>query len=359
MKAAVCHEFGSPLTIESVTVDPPQPGEVKVRVRAAAICHSDIHLIHGDWFGDLPVVPGHEAAGIVESVGDHVTTVQPGDHVVVSLLRSCGQCRPCVTGSPHMCEGEFPLDTEARLHSQSGETVYRGLRVGAFAEYAIVDESQIVPVPKSLPMELACLLACGVVTGVGSVLNTAEVRPGESVVVVGCGGVGLNAIQGAALSGAYPVIALDLLDSKLEAAKLFGATHTVLAGDGTVEDVHRITEGRGADYVFVTVGAAEPAQQALQLVANQGLVVLVGIPQFQATISLPLAYWVMGERKIAGSLMGSTCLTTDIPKLLKLYESGLLKLDELITARYSFEDINDAIRSTEKGEALRNVIVFP
>ena len=204
MKAAVCHEFGKPLSIDEIAIDAPQAGEVRVDIRAVAICHSDIHLIDGDWFGRLPMVAGHEAAGVVESIGPRVEAAQPGDRVVVSLLRYCGRCRACLTGAAHMCEDRHRLAPRARLTTLDGRPVAAGLGVGGFAEQVVVHQSQVVPVPDTLAWESACLLACGVITGVGAVLNTAHVRPGESVAVVGCGGVGLNAIQGAGLSGRPP-----------------------------------------------------------------------------------------------------------------------------------------------------------
>ena len=197
MKAAVCYEFGKPLVVEEVKIDPPRAGEVKVGMVATAICHSDIHLIKGDWGGELPVIAGHEAAGIVEEVDESVTRVKPGDHVVVSLLRACGRCFYCTTGSPYICEDVYLLDTESPLHTIQGEPIHHGIRTAAFAEYTIVDHSQVVQIPKEFPLDRAALLACGVITGVGAVTNTAQVEPNSSVVVIGAGGVGLNAVQGA------------------------------------------------------------------------------------------------------------------------------------------------------------------
>ena len=195
MRAAVCYEFGQPLVVEDIDIDPPQIGEVKVRMVAAGICHSDLHLMHGDWGGTLPLVAGHEGAGIVDCIGPGVTRVKPGDHVVVSLLRSCGCCEYCNSGMPHLCNGKFALQDERRLHNKSGKPIRQGLDTGAFAEYVIVDQSQLVIVPNAMPLESAALLACGVITGLGAVVNRAQVRPGNSVVVIGVGGVGLNSVQ--------------------------------------------------------------------------------------------------------------------------------------------------------------------
>jgi S-(hydroxymethyl)glutathione dehydrogenase/alcohol dehydrogenase len=358
MKAAVCYEFGQPLVIEDVDLDPPQRGEVKVRLTATAVCHSDVHLIRGDWGGSLPVVAGHESAGVVEEVGDGVTLAKPGDAVVVSLLRSCGRCYYCTIGAPHMCEGTFALSTQSRLRDKRGQPIRQGI-VGTFAEYAIVDQSQVVPVPTDMPLDRAALLACGVITGLGAVVNTAEVAAGKSVVVIGTGGVGLNAVQGAVLVGADPIIAVDLLDAKLGFARAFGATHAINAAQqDPAAAVKQLTAGRGADYAFVTVGSPAAMAQALNMVGVNGTVVIVGLPRADATMSLPIWGFVWGGRRLIGSRMGSTRLSVDIPRLVELYRRGRLKLDELITTRYPLEQINQAVETMEAGAVLRNVITF-
>ena len=361
MKAAVCYEFGKPLTVEEVTIDPPQVDEVKVRIAATAICHSDIHFLRGDWGGETPVIAGHEAAGVVEEVHPSVTNVKPGDHVVVSLLRSCGDCFYCTTGAPHICEDEYVLDSQSRLHNAQGEPIGHGIRTAAFAEYTVVHQSQVVPLPQDIPLDSASLLACGVITGLGAVVNTAGVRPNDSVAVIGCGGVGLNSVQGALLSGANPIIALDLLDNKLAAAHEFGATHSInVTTDLDVESsVRSITAGRGATYVFVTVGSPDAVRLAYDLIRREGTVVVVGIPEAEASITLPVARFVSGgPRRVIGSFMGSTRLSVDVPQLIDLYKADRLKLDELISARYPLARINEAIADVEQGNALRNVIVF-
>lgn len=359
MRAAVCYEFGQPLVIEDIAVDPPQAGEVLVRIAAAGICHSDIHLIRGEWEGETPVVAGHEGSGIVEAVGPGVTSVAPGDHVVVSLLRSCGHCRYCQTGSPYNCDHEWALDQGTRLHRHDGTPIIQGISTACFAEYAVVEQSQLAKVPDDFPLECAALLACGVITGLGAAVNTAQVRPGSSVAVIGVGGVGLNSVQGALLSGAYPIIAIDLLDGKLEAARDFGATHGVNASaPDAVEQVKALTGGKGADYVFVTVGSATAAAQGLRMIRPEGTLTLVGMPPRRDTFPLNVFEAVARSVVIKGSSMGSTRLSVDIPRLVALYQQGRLKLDELISARYPFERINDAIASSERGEALRNVVVF-
>jgi S-(hydroxymethyl)glutathione dehydrogenase/alcohol dehydrogenase len=358
MKAAVCYEFNKPLVVEELDIDPPKKDEVKVRMAATAVCHSDIHFIMGEISKQLPFVPGHESSGYVEEVGEGVTSVKPGDPVVVSLLRSCGVCLSCRTGRPNTCEAKWPLDTESRIRNKRGESIAHGLRVGSFAEYTIVDKSQVVVIPEDMPMDRAALLACGVITGFGAVVNRAKVRPLSSVVVMGVGGVGLNSIQGAAISGAYPIIAVDKLDSKLKAARDFGATHTVnAAGDNDpVPAVKELTSGRGTDYVFVTVGSTDAIRQGLAMLGRQGMVVIVGLAT-EMLSSFPMDY-IDTEKTLTGSFMGTTNLSVDIPKLVALYQSGTLKLDELITARYSLEQINEAIDAVKNGKALRNVIVF-
>ena len=365
MKAAVCYEFGKPLIVEEVELEPPQWGEVRVRMVATSICHSDIHLLRGEWGRAVPVVAGHEAAGVVEEVGEGVNLVQPGNHVVVSLLRSCGRCYFCTTGSPHICEGEYALATEHRLRTRGGDPIHQGLYTGAFAEQIVVDQSQLVPIPKEVPLNSAALLGCGVITGFGAVVNTAKVPPHSPVVIIGVGGVGLNAVQGAVRAGAHPIIAVDLLDGKLEVARAFGATHTLsAAGSAVAEAVRDLTSGRGADYVFVTVGSAVAFEQGLELTRRDGTLVLVGIPPIDASVDLPVASLVLGTlgsrgpKRILGSSMGSTRLSADVPRLVDLYLQGGLKLDELITSHYPLEEINEAIEVVEQGEALRNVITF-
>ncbi len=359
MKAAVCYEFGKPLVIEDLVLDPPQAGEVQVKVAACAICHSDIHYMEGAWGGTLPAVYGHEAAGLVEAVGPGVTQVQVGDPVVVSLLRSCGHCFYCAQGETHLCEGSFALDKSSRLHSKDGRPILQGLRTGAFAEAVVVDQSQVVQVPEAMPLDSASLLACGVITGLGAVTNTAQVRAGSHVVVIGAGGVGLNSIQGAALAGARTVIALDMLDSKLSAARQFGATHTINAKDEDAAGaILALTQGRGADYVFVTVGSAKAVEQGITFLRRAGTLVLVGMPATGSKSQIEAGDLAGYSQRILGSKMGSTRLQVDVPKLVDLYEQKRLKLDELITGRYPLSQINEAIAAVQRGEALRNVIVF-
>lgn len=359
MKAAICYEFGKPLVVEEVDIDTPQKGEVKVKLAATAICHSDIHDIRGELGGEVPFIGGHESAGYVDEVGEGVTSVKTGDTVVVSLLSSCGNCRYCRTGRPHMCSAMWPLEKESRIRGKKGQYIRKSVRVGGFAEYVIVHESQLVKVPGDMPMDRAALLACGVITGFGAVVNRAKVEVLSSCVIIGTGGVGLNAVQGAAISGAYPIIAVDISDEKLKAAKEFGATHTVnSAKKDAVEAVRELTDGVGADYVFVTVGSVAAILQGVNMSGPRGMTVIVGLPKFTDTITLSPLFFIKDERVLTGSYMGTTNLQADIPRMIELYKAGILKLDELITGRYSLDQINEAIESVEKGEALRNVIMF-
>ncbi len=359
MKAAVCYEFNTPLKVEDVELAPTGPGQVRVRIEATAICHSDVHDIKGELPGPRPFVGGHESAGYVAEIGEGVTSVRPGDPVVVSLLKSCGQCFYCLTGMPHLCEKMMAPPAVPVLRTKAGQPLVAKGNIGGFAEAVLVDQSQVVKVPSEMPLDRACLLACGVSTGFGGVVNRAKVRPFNSVVVIGTGGVGINAIQGAAYSGASPVIAVDVLEKKLETAKAFGASHGVNAKSAdAAEQVRRLTSGRGADYVFVTVGSVAAIKQGLAMTGKRGQVVIIGLPPAKDTLTISPLELIPSERTITGGFMGSANLRIDIPRLVGLYRSGQLKLDELVTERYKLAKINEAIESTERGDALRNVIVF-
>ena len=360
MKAAVCREFGAPLTVEQVRLDPPEAGELTVKIAACAICHSDITYMQGGWGGTLPAVYGHEAAGIVELVGPGVTSLQPGDHVVVTLIRNCGACHYCLQGKPVLCEGRFRLDAQGPLHGAGGEPIHQSMRTGAFAERVTVHASQVVQIPSDVPLDSASLLACGVITGLGAVCNTAQVPAGAEVVVVGTGGVGLNSVQGAALCGARSIIAVDLADSKLAAARRFGATAALNpARDDLPAAVRQLTGGRGADFVFVTVGAKAAIEQSFALLARGGSTVIVGMPASDVITGFDPGTVASYGQRVLGSKMGSARIGIDIPFLVDLYRQGRLKLDELVSGRYLLEEINAAIEGVTKGEALRNVIVFP
>jgi S-(hydroxymethyl)glutathione dehydrogenase/alcohol dehydrogenase len=363
MKAAVCNEYGKPLAIENVWMEEPKRGEVKIRIAAAAICHSDIHSIQGEHGkAKLPALFGHEVAGYVEEVGEGVTYVRPGDPVICCLVRAgCGQCYYCITGRPNFCENwKHEFQRLGPYCNQRGEqlTLMGGLYAG-FVEQTIVPEDGLVKIPGDMPMDRAALLACGVISGFGAVVNGAQVKPFSSVVVTGSGGVGLNAIQGAAFVGAHPIIAIDVLESKLQAARAFGATHTIHAAaePDVIAAVRELTHGRGADYVFVTVAGVKPKRQAFLMLSRIGMAVFIGhgIHEYMSDWD---AAELVGGRTMTGCAMGATRTRLDLPRLIELYQAGRLKLDELITGRYRLEQINEAIAEAERGAALRNVIVF-
>jgi S-(hydroxymethyl)glutathione dehydrogenase / alcohol dehydrogenase len=359
LKAAVCYEFGKPLVVEDLQIASPQKGEIKVRVAATAICHSDIHDMKGELPGPVPFVGGHETAGYVEELGPDISSVKAGDPVVVSLLSSCGSCYQCLTGFPHLCEVKFAPNPRVILHTNKGQTIIQKAGVAGFAEFVLVKESQVVKIPEDMPIDRAALLACGVITGFGGVVNRAKVRALSSVVVVGAGGVGINAIQGAAFSGAYPVIAVDVLDSKLKTTLNFGATHTINSkNQDAVETVRKLTKGKGADYVFVTVGNVNAIKQGFSMSGTRGTTVIIGLPQMTDILSLSPFDFILSERTLTGGFMGSSNLKIDIPNLITLYKAGSLKLDELISGRYPLDKINEAVQSSEKGEVIRNVIMF-
>jgi S-(hydroxymethyl)glutathione dehydrogenase / alcohol dehydrogenase len=359
MKAAVCYEFGKPLILEDVDIAEPRAGEVKIKVAATAICHSDVHDWKGEMPGGVPFIMGHETAGHVEKTGAGVTSVKTGDAVVVSLLASCGKCYYCITGSPHLCLHRFDSPAKPRVSNKKGQALELKGNIGGFAEYVVVDESQVVKVPEDMPLDRAALLACGVITGFGGVVNRAKVRAFQSVVVMGAGGVGINAIQGAAHVGAYPIIAVDVLENKLKMALDFGATHMVNSkSPNAADEILKLTNGRGAEFVFVTVGSVAAIKQGFSFTGQRGTTVIIGLPNYRDQFSFSPLDMVPTEKNIIGGFMGATNLKLDIPNLVTMYQNGKLKLDELITGRYELKDINKAVALTEKGEGLRNVIMF-
>ncbi|MCB1385042.1 MAG: Zn-dependent alcohol dehydrogenase [Nitratireductor sp.] len=358
MKAAVCREFSKPLRIEEVKLAAPRSGEIEVAIKACAICHSDISYADGAWGGDLPAVYGHEAAGVVRCVGKGVGGVNPGDHVVVTLIRYCGDCHYCHQGSQVMCEEVFPLDRKGPISDGEGPLV-QAMRTGAFAERIVVHHSQAVKIPKSIPFASASLLACGVITGYGAVVNTAKVRSGQNVAVIGCGGVGLNSVQGAAASGAARIIAIDIAPSKLKDARKFGATHGLNpATDDVAAKIMKLTGGRGVDHVFVTVGAPAAFEGAFNYITKNGSVVVVGMPATGVYAKYDPGTMAAWNQKIIGSKMGEAVISRDIPKLVKAYRRGELKLDELVSNTYRLDQINEAIAEVRSGTVNRNVIIF-
>lgn len=359
MKAAVCHAFGQPLTVEEVHLDAPGEGEVRVDLRACGICHSDIHFMDGAWGGDLPAVFGHEGAGIVGSVGPGVHNVAPGDAVVVGLTRFCGTCFHCRRDETYLCATQFPLDRERRLSGADGGALLQGLRTGAFAEAVVVEQSQVVRVPEGMPLASASLLPCGVLTGWGAVTRTARVPAGSTVGVIGIGGVGINSIQAAALQDCARIVAIDTAADKLALARDFGATDLA---DPLQDDVAAIARaasgGHGLDYVFVTVGDSRAVGAGLDLVRRGGTLVLVGMPANTDVSEIHAGDLAGDAKRILGSKMGSANAQSDIRHIVELYRQGRFKLDELVSNQYPLAAINEAIASTRRGEVLRNVIVF-
>ncbi len=361
MKAAICYETGKPLVIEDgVTVDPPGKGEVKIRVAVTAVCHSDLHFLSGEIPSPLPGLAGHETAGYVDEVGEGVTSLKPGDTVVIGTVTSgCGKCYYCTIGARHFCTERGAFMKPKHTNKQGQRLALMAGPVGGFVEYTTVPQELVTKIPADIPLDRASLLACGVTSGFGAVVNRARVKAMSSVVVVGTGGVGLNSIQGAAFSGAYPLIAVDVLDSKLEKARGFGATHVInlTKEEDPVQAVKDITSGRGADYVFVTVGKVEAIRQGFSMAGPMSMTVVVGLAQGNLE-SIPAIELIFTEKILTGCGGGSIRSSIDIPYLISLYQAGKLKLDELITGHYPLERINEAVESLKKGEAIRNIITF-
>jgi Zn-dependent alcohol dehydrogenase len=358
IKAAVCRAFGAPMTIEDIQLAPPGFGEVEVTLDAVAVCHSDISFADGAWGGHLPAVYGHEAAGVVSAVGDGVRGLAPGQSVLVTLIRACGECPSCAKGRPVICE--TPNDgVQGPIRAADGGPLLQAMNCGAFAEKVVVDQSQIAPIPDDMPKDAACLLSCGVITGVGAAVNTAELRPGQDAVVIGAGGVGLNAIQGARIAGARRIVAVDLSEEKLATAREFGATHAVLANQPKPwRAAMKALGGRGADVVMVSVGVPAVYDQAPRYMGWGGKLIMIGMPHAgQMSQYEPMAASFQGHHFI-GSKMGDTVIRRDIPWMVDLYRQGRLKLDELISGRWRLDQINEAFENTRSGAARRNVIVF-
>ena len=357
IRAAVCHDFSQPLTVEDVDLRAPVAGEVEVTLSACAICHSDISFAEGAWGGSLPAVYGHEAAGTVTAVGNGVTGLSVGATVVVTLIRACGTCAPCASGAPVACATPYDGD-QGPLKTADGGKLHQAMASGAFAEKVVVDQSQVVEIPSDMPMDAASLLSCGVITGVGAVVNAAGLRAGQDVVVIGAGGVGLNAIQGARIAGARRIVAVDMTEEKLDIATEFGATDGVLAtSDKPWRAVHKAL-GRGADAVIVTVGAIPAYQSAPRYLAPKGRVVMVGMPHSGDMASYEPVILAATGQGLIGSKMGDVVIRRDIPWMVDLYLQGRLKLDELISGRFTLDQINEAIADTKTGAARRNVILF-
>ncbi len=359
MKAAVCRAFGAPLTIEDVTLDPPRPGEVHVRLKACSICHSDISYADGIWGGTLPAVYGHEGAGIVAGVGEGVTDYQVGDHVVITLVRHCDECHHCADRMEVLCDADIAGIETSPIRDANGAVLDQAMNCGAFAEEIVVHQSQLAKIPENMDFDVAALLACGVITGYGAVRHASDLKAGQSAIIIGCGGVGLNSIQGAKLAGASSIVAMDLDAEKLEVAKAFGATHGINPADKDVADqLEQILGTRGADYVFVTVGAKRAIDSAQGFLGKGGSVVVVGMPSSDTRGDYDPGTLAAWGQKLIGTKMGNTIISEDIPQLISLYEAGDYKLDELISGRYTLDEVNEAMDGVRSGKAVKNVIVF-
>jgi S-(hydroxymethyl)glutathione dehydrogenase/alcohol dehydrogenase len=361
MRAAVQFEVPGNLKIVDVEVAEPGPREVLIQVAASGLCHTDLHFLEGKYHTDLPCVLGHEAAGIVQAVGSDVSYLNPGDHVITCLSSFCGTCKYCVTGRPYLCNriGLERAATDAPRLSYEGSKINQFARLGAFAEQMLVHENSTVKIRNDMPLDRAALVGCAVTTGVGAVVNTARIPMGASVAIIGCGGVGLNAVQGAALAGAGKVIAIDKLAWKLDLARQFGATDVVNASEeDAVEAVLGIAPG-GVDYAFEAIGLKKAAEQAFQMLAKGGTAVVVGmIPEGQM-IEIN-GERLMGDGKsVLGSKMGSNRFRVDVPNYIDAYLAGHLKLDELVSKRITLDEVNEGYAALDRGEVARSVIVFP
>jgi Zn-dependent alcohol dehydrogenase len=370
MKAAVLSQPGQPLSVEDLSLQDPREGEIRVRVEAAGVCHTDLHYMNGDLVCPLPVVPGHEGAGIVEQVGAGVSRVRPGDRVILMWRPRCGYCEQCASGRPAQCvRGQIQrstgglLDGTRRLRRAAGpggtaENVSHLLGVACFAEECVVPEQAVIPVSADTPARIAALVGCAVITGLGTVLNVVGNAAGRSVLVIGAGGVGLSSVIGAALVGAEPIVVADIAPEKLALARRLGATHTVdVSGDTSlVEAVLEICPG-GVEWALEAVGRTQGVEEAVQCVRPGGSVVAIGVGKVGATIQVPLNELVQKDKRIIGSLYGSANSVLDIPRLLRLYHAGRLPLDDLLGGSYPLAAVNDAYDALVSGATGRAVIL--
>ncbi len=359
MKAAVLREVNKPLEIEEINHGDPAAREVLIRTVAAGICHSDLHFQNGSYPYPLPSVLGHESAGVVEAVGSAVTYVKPGDHVITCLSAFCGHCEYCITGHMSLCqepELQRPADQPPRL-SSGDDTVHQFLNLSSFAEFMLVHEHALVKVREDMPLDRAALIGCAVTTGVGAVIHTAKVEPGTTVAVIGCGGIGLSTINGAAIAGAGRIIAIDMVPAKLELARKFGATDTINSKEvDPVEAIREMTSG-GVHYSFEAIGLKVTTEQAFKMLQRGGTATIIGMIPVGTQIELHGPEFLM-ERKIQGSNMGSNRFRVDMPRFIDFYLSGKLHLDDLIANRIKLEDVNDGMEALKTGEVARSVIMF-
>lgn len=359
MKAAVLREQNKAMEIEDVEISKPGPREVLVRPVAMGVCHSDLHFVNGSYPYMLPTILGHESAGIVEEVGRDVTYVKKGDHVITCLSAFCGHCNKCLTGHMSLCNSPevSRKATEQPRLSQGGKPIHQFLNLSSFAELMLIHEHALVKIREDMPMDRAALIGCSTTTGVGAVFHTAGVEPGSSVAVIGCGGVGLAAVNGAAIAGAGQIIAVDMVDSKLELAKIMGATHTINASKGDpVGEVIELTKG-GCDYTFEAIGLKVTAEQSFKMLGRGGVATIIGMIPIGTMVELHGVEF-LAEKKIQGSNMGSNRFRVDMPRFVDFYLSGKLHLDEVIARRIKLSDINDAMEALKSGQEARHVIMM-
>jgi len=366
-KAAVLWETNTPWSVEEIELDPPKEGEVLVKMAASGMCHSDEHLVTGDLPFALPIIGGHEGAGVVQQVGEGVSWLKEGDHVVFGFIPSCGRCPSCSTGHQNLCDlgallgvGLQISDQTARHHAKGADLGLMCL-LGTFGYHTVVNEASCIKIEDDIPLDRACLLGCGVVTGWGSAVYAADVQPGETVVVAGIGGIGANALQGAKLAGAKRIVAIDPLENKREKAMEFGATHTAASFEEALPLLQELTWGQMANKVILTlgVGQGELLIQALALASKRGRVVVTNIhPATELSASVSLLDLTLMEKQVVGSLFGSGNPRYDIPKLLGLYREGQLDLDGLVTKTYSLDEVNDGYDAMRSGKNIRGVIVY-
>lgn len=366
MKAAVLYDIDETVRVEELELGEPQAGEVRVRVKAAGVCHSDLSVINGTLPVPLPAVLGHEGAGIVEAVGEGVTRVKPGDHVIFNWVASCQDCFYCNSGRPDVCDAAFDLQVTGAMRDgttrfrKNGEPIYHFSATSCMAEAVVVPEAGVIPIRSDVPMDRAALVGCAVTTGYGAVFNTAGVKPGSSVAVIGCGGVGLNVIQSAKLANASLIIAIDISPAKLELARHFGATHLVNASqtDDLYTPVLDLTEGRGVDYAFEVIGRPQSIADAYGITRKAGMAVVVGVAAPHLEVSLNAFSLPSQSKLLTGSWYGQSVPDRDIPRILDLYMEGKLDLDSLVTATYPLEQINEAFDALRSGAAVRSIITF-
>lgn len=360
MKAVVAHEVDN-FSVVNVDLDPPKVGEVLVKMKATGICHSDLSIINGTIRWKLPSVLGHEGAGIIEEVGEGVTAVKPGDHVVLSFVPNCGECYSCQRAEPHMCRMNKPhgglLDGTSRVR-MNGEEIAVMSFLGNMAEYCVVPEACVVAVDKSHDFKAAALVGCGVTTGVGAAIKTAEVKPGSTVAVFGCGGVGLNVVQGARIAGAARIIAVDLSAEKMEMARAFGATDTVTPGGDAVKDILEMTAGIGVDYAFEVVGNGKLVEMCFKATRMNGVTCLVGVGRADDRFSFNAMIVPFTGKTIKGCMYGSANFKVDFPMYLDLYRQKKLDLDRLVTRTYTIDEAPEAFADLESGKNARGVIVY-